>query len=261
MRISVWLRMETFYYIENIRSSNGYQWSGEKITPIPSIDPQGNTYLNEEVIELTGMAFEDYYNCFQPFYDLLTKLKKEKRTPFPFIYEEKLEPVKVHQLIQKDEETLKQIKNNLLVFLNQTGTDYIILHDCEIYQPEELTLGHLIHNFVDLHNAISEKEPFIPPSKWVQKRINHYGGYELVYRTNKYVPKFSNIFGAIWHTLVQKEWGFKPSNCQWCNTFLITNRRGAVYCGEPRTCRFKASNYKISQKKREERKKNANKKA
>ena len=66
---------ENYYFIETIRSRNGYQWSNNKIRPIQSITPEGEYYNEEQVIELTGFAFHDYYSCYQPFYDLITKLK------------------------------------------------------------------------------------------------------------------------------------------------------------------------------------------
>ena len=127
---------------------------------------------------------------------------------------------------------------------NETGIDYLMLTGNLVHE-RDLTLGHLIHDFVDLHNAIAEREPFMPPSDWVQERLNQYG-VQLEYRKSKYIPKFGNIFGAVWHSFVMNEWGFKPSNCKWCNSFLLTQRKGSIYCSKPRMCRFNASNYKIS---------------
>jgi len=253
---------ETYFFIESTRYKNGYQWSGEKLIPIDTISSTGRDFDNEieEMVELTGFAFHDYYKCWQPFYDLVTKLKTEnKRSPYPLVHEEILDHVEVHKLIQSDKETEQQIKDNLLSIFNVTGVDYVLTRNNAAWvRDRTLTLGFLIHDFVDLHNAIAEREPFMPPSDWVQDRLNSYG-FELVYRKNKYVPKFDNVHGAVWHSFVQNEWGFKPSNCKWCNTFLLAQRKGSIYCSEPRKCRFNASNYKIS-KQREE-KRNANKKA
>lgn len=248
---------ENNYFIETIRSRNGYQWSNNYIRPIQSITPEGEYYNEEDVVELTGFAFHDYYSCYQPFYDLITKQKTKNRNPYPLVHEQILDHVEVHKIIQSDKETEQQIKDNLLFMFNETGIDYLMLTGNLVHE-RDITLGHLIHDFVDLHNAIAEREPFMPPSDWVQDRLNHYG-LQLEYRKNKYVHKFGNIFGAVWHSFVMNEWGFKPSNCKWCNTFLLAQRKGSIYCSEPRKCRFNASNYKIS-KEREE-KRNANKKA
>jgi len=41
---------ENYYFIETIRSRNGYQWSNNKIKPIRSITPEGEYYNEEQVI-------------------------------------------------------------------------------------------------------------------------------------------------------------------------------------------------------------------
>ena len=248
---------ENYFTIETLRSKNGYQWIDDKITPIKTITKDGVEFVDEEVIELTGFATEDYIDCFYPFYNLLKDEQKNKRNPFPFVYEQKLKHSKVQRILKDNPETEQQIKDNLLFFFNQTGLNYLYVRG-QLVEETRIHLGHLLFDFCELHNALVDREPFMPPSSGVIKKLSMYT-FEMKYVKNSYKHHFTNIFGAVWHSLVMHEWGYKPKNCKWCNAFILSSREDATYCSRPRKCKNKAGNYKISLK-REERK-NANKKA
>tara|TARA_R100001440_G_scaffold61109_1_gene80958 strand:+ start:381 stop:1133 length:753 start_codon:yes stop_codon:yes gene_type:complete len=248
---------ENYFTIDTLRPKNGYQWDGDKITPIKSISKDGVESVKEEVIKITNFAVEDYYDCFYPFYELVADLMEKNRNPYPLVHEQKLKHSKVQKILKDNPETEQQVKDNLLSFFNKTGLDYIYVRG-QLVEETRIHLGHLLFDFIELHNALADREPFMPPSKSVIKKLSMYS-FEMKYVKNSYKHHFTNIFGAVWHSLVMHEWGYKPSNCRWCNAFILSARKDASHCPKPRECKNKNTNYKIS-KQREE-KRNANKKA
>ena len=152
------------------------------------------------------------------------------------VYEQKLKHSKVQRILKDNPETEQQIKDNLLFFFNKTGLNYLYVRG-QLVEETRIHLGHLLFDFCELHNALVDREPFMPPSSGVIKKLSMYS-FEMKYVKNSYKHHFGNIFGAVWHSLVMHEWGYKPKNCNGA-MLLYCLVKDATYC-RPRKCKNKA---------------------
>ena len=270
------------FNLVSIKADKGYQWVEDTIEPIPVINPKtSETSLPHDVAHFAeDFAFEEFYNCFRPYSKWFQKkYYVDRREAFPFdtkmpdtyhglnLRQTKMDLHDPH-LVHRNQEVKEEIKENLLTLFNKTGIGRLPKFDKEghvdyesiKYPGEGITFDDLLEEFVALDLAIGNKEPFMPPKDYVVGRLNFFE-MKLVY-DNGYCPTYTDFFGAVWHGLVQKEWGYKPKTCQWCDVFMLSVRKDALVCPPPRKCKNNVTNYKISLKREEERrKKNANKKA